>query len=82
MFEIMNYTEVLVPIAVTCIMPIVIAALIAGVISKKSEHKMNVMIKAIENGAEIDQSILKELVSSIRPAFIPFMGILSRFSSS
>lgn len=59
----MSFPEVLIPIAVSCIMPIVIVALIARVIAKKSEHKMNVMIKAIENGAEIDQSVLMGLKS-------------------
>jgi len=62
----MNYTAVLVPIAVSCIMPIAIVALIARAIAKKSEHRMNVMIKAIENGAEIDQSVLMGLKSKVK----------------
>ena len=62
----MNYTQVLVPIAVSCIMPIAIVALIARAIAKKSEHRMNVMIKAIENGAEIDQSVLMGLKSKVK----------------
>ena len=62
----MSFPEVLIPIAVSCIMPIVIVALIARVIAKKSEHKMNVMIKAIENGAEIDQSVLMGLKSKVK----------------
>ena len=62
----MNYTAVLVPIAVSCIMPIAIVALIARAIAKKSEHRMNVMIKAIENGAEIDQSVLMGLKSKAK----------------
>ncbi len=62
----MNYTQVLVPIAVSCIMPIAVVALIAWTIAKKSEHRMNVMIKAIENGAEIDQSVLMGLKSKVK----------------
>ena len=62
----MNYTQVLVPIAVSCIMPIAVVALIAWTIAKKSEHRMNVMIKAIENGAEIDQSVLMGLKSKAK----------------
>ena len=62
----MSFPEVLIPITVSCIMPIVIVALIARVIAKKSEHKMNVMIKAIENGAEIDQSVLMGLKSKVK----------------
>ena len=73
----MNYTAVLVPIAVSCIMPIAIVALIARVIAKKSEHRMNVMIKAIENGAEIDQSVLmgiKSKVKSTRKELVSRLG--------
>ena len=73
----MSFPEVLIPIAVSCIMPIVIVALIARVIAKKSEHKMNVMIKAIENGAEIDQSVLmgiKSKVKSTRKELVSRLG--------
>ena len=90
----MNYTQVLVPIAVSCIMPIAIVALIARVIAKKSEHKMNVMIKAIENGAEIDQSVLmgikskakstkKELVSRLGSGvMLTLMGLMFILSAA
>ena len=73
----MNYTQVLVPIAVSCIMPIAVVALIAWTIAKKSEHKMNVMIKAIENGAEIDQSVLmglKSKANSTRKELVSRLG--------
>lgn len=90
----MNYTQVLVPIAVSCIMPIAVVALIAWTIAKKSEHKMNVMIKAIENGAEIDQSVLmgikskakstkKELVSRLGSGvMLTLMGLMFILSAA
>ena len=88
----MSFPEVLIPIAVSCIMPIVIVALIARVIAKKSEHKMNVMIKAIENGAEIDQSVLmgvkskstrKELVSRLGSGvMLTLMGLMFILSAA
>ena len=88
----MNYTQVLVPIAVSCIMPIAVVALIAWTIAKKSEHRMNVMIKAIENGAEIDQSVLmgvkskstrKELVSRLGSGvMLTLMGLMFILSAA
>ena len=54
----MNFTEVLIPIVVSGVMPVAIVALIARIYIKKSEHRMNVMVKAIENGAELDQNAL------------------------
>ena len=51
----MTFTEALIPIVVSGVMPITIMALIARIYVKKSEHRMEVMIKAIENGAELDQ---------------------------
>lgn len=88
----MSFPEVLIPVAVSCIMPIVIVALIARVIAKKSEHKMNVMIKAIENGAEIDQSVLmglkskstrKELVSRLGSGvMLTLMGLMFILSAA
>lgn len=62
----MNLTTLLVPIAVSCIMPIAVVALIARVIAKRSEHRMNVMIKAIENGAELDQNAIMGLKSKVK----------------
>ena len=62
----MNFAEALIPIVVSGVMPITIVALIARVYAKKSEHRMNVMIKAIENGAELDQNALKGLKSKVR----------------
>ena len=47
----MNFTEVLIPIVVSGVMPVAIVALIARIYIKRSEHRMNVMVKAIENGA-------------------------------
>lgn len=62
----MNFPEALIPIVVSGVMPITIIALIARAYAKKSEHKMNVMIKAIENGTELDQNALMGLKSKVR----------------
>jgi hypothetical protein len=64
--KIMGFSEVIIPIVVSGVMPVAIVALIARVYAKKSEHKMNVMIKAIENGAEIDQNALMGLKSNVK----------------
>ena len=62
----MNFTEALIPIVVSGVMPITIMALIARIYVKKSEHRMEVMIKAIENGAELDQNALMGLKSKVK----------------
>lgn len=62
----MNIVDSFVPIAVSCVMPIVIVWLLARTNAKKSEHKMNVMIKAIENGAELDPNVLMAVKSKTR----------------
>lgn len=72
----MNLTEVLIPISVSCIMPIAIVALVARSSVKKSEHKMNVMIKAIENGAEIDPNVLIGMKSRSRSTRKELVGRL------
>ena len=73
----MNFSEVLIPIVVSGIMPIDVVALIAWAYAKRSEHRMNVMIKAIENGAEIDQSVLmglKSKANSTRKELVSRLG--------
>ena len=62
----MDFAEVIVPVAVSCVMPIMVVYIIAKAVAKKSEHKMNVMIKAIENGADIDPNILMAVKSKTR----------------
>ena len=62
----MNFVDALIPIVVSGVMPVAIVALIARAYAKKSEHKMNVMIKAIENGADLDQSVLMGLKSKVK----------------
>lgn len=62
----MNFSDVIIPIAVSCIMPIMLMWIIARAATKKSEHKMNVMIKAIENGADIDPNVLMAVKSRKR----------------
>ena len=73
----MNFSEVLIPIVVSGIMPIAVVALIAWAYAKRSEHRMNVMIKAIENGAELDQNAimgLKSKVKSTRKELVSRLG--------
>lgn len=73
----MNFLEVLIPIVVSGVMPIAIVALIARAYAKKSEHRMNVMIKAIENGADLDQNAimgLKSKVKSTRKELVSRLG--------
>ena len=62
----MTFTEALIPIVVSGVMPVMVVALIAWAYAKKSEHRMNVMIKAIENGAELDQNALMGLKSKVK----------------
>ena len=62
----MTFTQALIPIVVSGVMPITIMALIARIYVKKSEHRMEVMIKAIENGAELDQNALMGLKSKVK----------------
>ena len=62
----MDIVNALIPITVSGVMPIAITALIARVIAKRSEHRMNVMIKAIENGAELDQNALMGIKSKVK----------------
>lgn len=73
----MTFTEALIPIVVSGVMPITIMALIARIYVKKSEHRMEVMIKAIENGAELDQNAfmgLKSKVKSTRKELVSRLG--------
>ena len=62
----MDIVTALIPITVSGVMPIAITALIARAYAKKSEHRMNVMIKAIENGAELDQNAIMGLKSKVK----------------
>lgn len=74
----MSFIEALIPIFVSCVMPVAISGLIAWVIAKKSEHKKNVMIKAIENGMEIDPNLLMNVNSKVRSTR---MKLVSRLGS-
>lgn len=62
----MDIVNALIPITVSGVMPIAITALIARAYAKKSEHKMNVMIKAIENGADLDQNAIMGIKSKVK----------------
>ena len=57
----MDFVDALIPIAVSCVMPIALMALLTRASIKKSESKANVMIKAIENGADVNPEIFKAL---------------------
>ena len=73
----MDIVNALIPITVSGVMPIAITALLARAYAKKSEHRMNVMIKAIENGADLDQNALmgiKSKVSSTRKELVNRLG--------
>ena len=59
--NIMDFVDALIPIAVSCVMPIALMALLTRAIIKKSESKANVMIKAIENGADVNPDVFKAL---------------------
>ena len=59
----MDFVDALIPICVSCVMPISIVGLFAWANARKSAHKMNVMIKAIENGAEVDPNVLMSVKS-------------------
>lgn len=73
----MNFAEVLIPIVVSGVMPVAIVAVLARAYAKKSEHKMNVMIKAIENGADIDPNILMAVKSKTRSTRMNLVNRLS-----
>ena len=62
----MDIVNALIPITVSGVMPIAITALLARAYAKKSEHKMNVMIKAIENGADLDQNAIMGIKSKVK----------------
>lgn len=62
----MDIVNALIPITVSGVMPIAITALIARAYAKKSEHRMNVMIKAIENGADLDQNAIMGIKSKVK----------------
>ena len=72
----MNFSEVLIPIVVSGVMPVAIVALIARIYIKKSEHRMEVMVKAIENGAELDQNALMGLKSKVKSTRKELVGRL------
>ena len=72
----MNFSEVLSPIVVSGVMPVAIVALIARIYIKKSEHRMEVMVKAIENGAELDQNALMGLKTKVKSTRKELVGRL------
>ena len=57
----MNIVDAIVPVAVSCVMPISLMWLLMRASIKKSEQKANVIIKAIENGADVNPDVFKAL---------------------
>lgn len=56
----------LVPIFVSVVLPVMIVWLITSTRIRKNEQKMNVLMKAIENGVEIDPALLMSDTESVR----------------
>lgn len=63
---IVNIIETLVPICVMCVLPIMVVWLITRARVKKNDQKMAVLVKAIENGVEIDPELLISETESSR----------------
>lgn len=62
----MNIVDAIVPVAVSCVMPIALMWLLMRASIKKSEQKANVMIKAIENGADVNPDVFRALTKQGR----------------
>lgn len=58
--------ETLLPISVMCVLPIMVVWLVTRARIKKNEQKMAVLVKAIENGVEIDPELLVSETESSR----------------
>lgn len=51
-----------VPLGICVLMPIMIVWLISRAKTIRAEKKMDVLMKAVENGADVDQSLFEEVV--------------------
>ncbi len=72
----MDIIDAIIPIAVSCVMPVLIVWLLARVSIKKSEHKTNALIKAIENGSEIDPNVLMAAKTKSKSTRMELVGKL------
>ena len=50
----------LIPICICVVLPVMIVWLVTRARTKRTEKKMDVLMKAIENGAEVDQNMFVE----------------------
>ena len=66
MNAIVDIIETLIPICVMCVLPIMVVWLITRARVKKNDQKMAVLVKAIENGVEIDPELLISETESSR----------------
>ena len=55
----MNYGEVLIPIAICVVLPVLIVWFVSRVRQNETNRKAEIMLKAIENGQSIDPEIFK-----------------------
>ena len=62
----MELVALLIPIGVCVVMPVMVVWLVTRAIIKKNEQKMAVLVKAIENGVEIDPELLVSETESSR----------------
>ena len=66
MNAIVDIIEALIPICAMCVLPIMVVWLITRARVKKNDQKMAVLVKAIENGVEIDPELLISETESSR----------------
>ena len=62
----MELVALLIPIGVCVVMPVMVVWLVTRARIKKNEQKMAVLVKAIENGVEIDPELLVSETESSR----------------
>lgn len=62
----MELVALLIPIGVCVVMPVMVVWLVTRAIIKNNEQKMAVLVKAIENGVEIDPELLVRETESSR----------------
>ena len=55
----MNFGEVLIPIAICVVLPVLIVWFVSRVRQNETNRKAEIMLKAIENGASIDPALFK-----------------------
>ena len=67
----------MIPIFVVVVMPVMIIWLMTRSRIKRSEQKMNVLMKAIENGVDIDPTLLMSETESIRNTKIKLINKLT-----